>query len=219
MGKACSGPRRVVGYSRVSTREQADGGYSLSAQREAIEAETARRGWQLVDVCSDEGLSGASLAGRNELVRAVRMIEAGHANVLMATKVDRVSRSVADFANLIKRAKDNSWTLVVMDLGLDLSTSTGKFVAHIMSAVAELERDMISDRTKDGLAAAKAQGVRLGSPVSVSDAVAERIVELRQAGATLTGIADVLNDERVPTSRGGSRWWPSTVRAVLARSA
>ena len=105
------------------------------------------------------GLSGASLAGRNDLVRAVHLIESGQADALLATKVDRVSRSVADFAGIIKRAREKDWTLVVMDLGLDLSTSTGKFVAHIMSAVAELERDMISDRTKAGLAAARARGV------------------------------------------------------------
>ncbi len=106
-----------------------------------------------------------------------------------------------------------------MDLGLDLSTSTGKFGAHIMSAVAELERDMISDRTKDGLAAARAMGVKLGAQVAVPDAVAERISGMRTTGATLTHIADRLNPEGVPTAKGGARWWPSTARAVLARAA
>ncbi len=211
---------RVVAYTRVSTREQAEDGHGLDAQRAAIEDEVARRGWQLVDVCTDEGLSGASLKGRNALVRAVRMVESGEADAIMATKIDRVSRSVADFADLIARADRHKWALVVLDIGLDLTTSTGKLVAHIMCAVAEFERNIISDRTKDGLAAAKAKGVRLGGPQAVPDVIAERIHTMREDdGMTLTAIADQLNAEGVPTGRGGKRWWPSTVNAVLKRTA
>ena len=106
---------RVVAYTRVSTREQAEDGHGLDAQRTAIEGECARRGWQLVDLCTDEGLSGASLKGRNELVRAVRMVESGEADAIMATKIDRVSRCVADFADLIAvrtstGGRSSSWT-------------------------------------------------------------------------------------------------------------
>ena len=210
---------RVVAYTRVSTREQAEDGHGLDAQRAGIQAEVARRGWQLVDICSDEGLSGASLKGRNELVRAVRMVESGEAEAIMATKIDRVSRSVADFADLIARADRHTWALIVLDIGLDLTTSTGKLVAHIMSAVAEFERNIISDRTKDGLAAARAKGVRLGGPTGIPDAIAERIRTMRdEDGLTLTAIAEQLNADSVPTGRGGKRWWPSTVGAVLNRA-
>jgi DNA invertase Pin-like site-specific DNA recombinase len=209
---------RVVAYTRVSTREQAEDGHGLDAQRAAIRREIELRGWELVDFCEDEGLSGASLKGRNELVRAVRMIEDGKADVLMATKIDRVSRSVADFADLLRRAEMHKWVLVVLDIGLDLTKPTGKFVAHIMSAVAELERGFISERTKEGLAAARDKGTRLGAPPGVSDALSERIARMHfDDGMTLVAIADQLNTENVPTGRGGKRWWPSTVGAVVNR--
>ncbi len=148
---------------------------------------------------------------------ARRLVESGEADALVATKIDRVSRSVADFATLVCRANTKGWALVVLDIGLDLTTPMGKFTANVLCAAAELERDMISQRTRDGLAAAKAKGVKIGSPRVLPDDVAERITELRQGGATLTAIADRLNGEGVPTARGGDRWWPSSVRAVLHR--
>lgn len=138
---------------------------------------------------------------------------------IVATKIDRVSRSVADFAQLVCRAKEKKWNLVVLDIGLDLSSPTGEFVATIMCAAAQLERRMIGQRTKDGLAAAKAKGIRLGRPCSLPDDVVQRVSELRQEGATLAAIATKLNAEGVPTAQGGVKWYPATVRAVTLRLA
>src|SRR3954463_2770787 len=161
---------RVVAYTRVSTREQAEDGHGLDAQRAQLTAQATARGWEIVAFCEDKGLSGASMEGRNELARAILMVETGEADALMATKIDRVSRSVRDFADLVDRAQAGKWNLVVLDLGLDLSTPMGEFAAHILCAAAQLERRMIGQRTKDGLAAAKAKGVRVGRPPGVSDA-------------------------------------------------
>ncbi len=135
----------------------------------------------------------------------------------MAVKIDRVSRSVADFATLVCRASTKGWALIVLDIGLNLTTPMGKFTANVLCAAAELERNMIAQRTRDGLAAARARGVKLGGPRSLPEDVADRITALRADGATLTGIADRLNGEGVPTARGGARWYPATVRAVLNR--
>ncbi len=135
----------------------------------------------------------------------------------MATKIDRVSRSVADFATLVCRANTRGWALEVLDIGLDLTTPMGKFTANVLCAAGELERDMISQRTREGLAAAREKGVRVGAPRSLPDDVADRINAMRTEGATLTAIADRLNDEGVPTAKGGDRWWPSSVRAILNR--
>lgn len=212
------GALRVVTYARVSKREQADNGHGLDAQEAQLVAEIDRRGWQRVDEKVDKGLSGASMDGRNNLVEAIRMVESGEADVLMATKIDRVARSVVDFAKLIKRAKDNGWRLVVLDIGVDLTTATGRLVAHVLSAVAEFELNMISDRTKDGLTAARAKGQRLGAPVGVSDVLTERIATMRANGETLTDIAEQFTAEQIPTARGGTRWWPSTIRAVICRT-
>ncbi|MCZ2857821.1 recombinase family protein [Blastococcus sp. VKM Ac-2987] len=210
---------RVVAYVRVSTREQAEDGHGLDAQRAEITRTAEARGWSIVAWGCDAGVSGAHLDGRDGWSRAIELVESGQADGIVATKIDRVSRSVADFAALVSRAKEHRWNLVVLDIGLDLSTPTGEFVATIMCAAAQLERRMVGQRTKDGLAAAKAKGVRLGRPVVITDDVARRVAELRATGATLAEIADQLTDDGVPTAGGGDRWWPSTVRGVLARSA
>ncbi|MGY1719291.1 recombinase family protein [Blastococcus sp. SYSU DS0552] len=207
---------RVVAYTRVSTREQADTGHGIDAQRAELRRQAELRGWEIVTWAEDLGSSGKDMR-RDQLTRAVKLVESGEADALVATKIDRVSRSVADFAALVCRANTKGWALVVLDIGLDLTTPMGKFTANVLCAAAELERDMISQRTRDGLAAARAKGVRIGGPRVLPDDVADRITELRQGGATLTAIADRLNGEGVPTAKGGDRWWPSSVRAILNR--
>jgi DNA invertase Pin-like site-specific DNA recombinase len=157
---------RVAAYTRVSTREQAEDGHGLDAQRTEIARTAEARGWRIVAWCEDAGVSGAHLDGRDGLSRAIAMAEAGQVDGVLATKIDRVSRSVADFAQLVSLAREGRWNLVVLDIGLDLSTPTGEFVATIMCAAAQLERRMIGQRTKDGLAAAKAKGVHVGRPRS-----------------------------------------------------
>ncbi|MGY1724746.1 recombinase family protein [Blastococcus sp. SYSU DS0533] len=210
---------KVVAYTRVSTREQAEDGHGIDAQRAEILRTADAKGWQVVAWCTDAGASGAHLSGRNGWSEAVALAESSQADGIVATKIDRVSRSVADFAALVARAKDQGWNLVVLDIGLDLSSPTGEFVATIMCAAAQLERRMIGQRTKDGLAAARDKGVRLGRPRSLSAEVAERVASLRDQGATLAAIAERFNEEGVPTARGGARWYPATVRAVLNRAA
>jgi DNA invertase Pin-like site-specific DNA recombinase len=87
-----------------------------------------------------------------------------------------------------------------------------------MANVAELERALISQRTREGLAVVRKRGKRLGRPVQLAQVVRERIVAERAKGgpgATLQAIADRLTAEGVPTAQGGVRWYPSTVRKVL----
>lgn len=211
--------KRMAAYTRVSTREQAEGGHGLDAQRAEITRTAEAKGWTIVRWCTDAGVTGARLSGRDGWVEAVALAESGDVDGIVATKIDRVSRSVRDFANLVLDAQAGRWSLVVLDIGLDLSTPMGKFVAHVLSAAAELERDMIGQRTKDGLAAAKAKGIRLGRPRCLPEDVALRVAELRDGGATLAAIADQFNSEQVPTARGGKRWYPNTIRAVLNRAA
>jgi DNA invertase Pin-like site-specific DNA recombinase len=89
-------------------------------------------------------------------------------------------------------------------------------MAHLLSAVAQFERRLIGQRTRDALAVAKAQGVRLGRPQVLRADVVTRIVSERRAGRTMQAIADSLNADGVPTAQGGSQWWPSTVAKVLS---
>ena len=154
----------VVGYIRVSTSEQADSGAGLEAQRAAIRSEAERRGWQLVHVFEDAGASGKSLNGRRGLQRALEAIEAGTAEGLVVAKLDRLSRSLLDFAALMERARKGGWNLIALDLGVDTSTPAGEMMASVLATFAQFERRLIGQRTKDALAIKRAQGVVLGRP-------------------------------------------------------
>jgi DNA invertase Pin-like site-specific DNA recombinase len=208
-------PNSVVAYLRVSTEEQADSGAGLAAQRAAIEVAADQRRWHVLAWHVDAGASGKSMNGRPELAKALDEVRQGRAAGIVVAKLDRLSRSVLDFAGLMADANKRGWNIVALDLGIDLSTPAGKLVAGMMANVAEWERDVISQRTKDGLAAKKAAGTRLGRPSALPTDVVSRIVAARNAGQGYSVIARALNDEQVPTAQGGARWYPSTVQKVL----
>lgn len=210
-----SGPLRAVAYLRVSTAEQADSGAGLAAQRASVEAEAQRRGWVLTDVYVDAAASGKAIAGREQLALALQAVGSGQAEVMVVAKLDRLSRSLLDFAEIMRRAQAEGWNLVALDLGIDLSTPAGEFLASVMASAAQWERRIIGQRTKEALAAKKASGVVLGRPRLVSETVVQRIVQERAAGRTYAAIADGLTGDAVETAQGGVRWYPGTVRKVL----
>jgi DNA invertase Pin-like site-specific DNA recombinase len=203
----------MVGYVRVSTDEQADSGLGLASQRAAIVAEAERRGWTLAAIHED-ALSGKSL-DRPGLAAALAAVESGEAAGIVVAKLDRLSRSLKDFANLMARAQSGGWNLVALDLGVDLSTAAGEFMANVMASAAQWERRIIGQRTKDALAIKRAQGVKLGRPIVLPSDVVTRIVADHHAGAGWSAIARQLNSEALPTAHGGSKWHPSTVRSVV----
>ena len=217
---------RVVGYIRVSTSEQAESGAGLDAQREAIVAEIHRRGWELVEVFEDaNGASGKSMRNREGLAAALDVVESDRADGLIVAKLDRLSRSLLDFAALMAESQENGWSLIALDLGVDTSSPAGEMMAHVLATFAQFERRMIGQRTKDALHARTSSGkpwvsksgrlcVGLGRPPGLTLEVRRRIVRERQEGRTLAAIAADLNAERVPTAQGGARWWPSTVKEI-----
>lgn len=209
-------PSRVVGYVRVSTNEQGESGAGLEAQVDAIERECAHRRWTLEKMCQDVA-SGSSRDRRPQLDEALRMIADGEADTLMVSKLDRLSRSVADFGAIIELARAGKWNIVIIDLGVDLSTPAGEMVATIMAALAQWERRVISQRTRDALASRKRAGMKLGRPVTVPLEVEAMIAALHDAGAGLTSIASTLNDNGIPTAQGGTAWRASSVKSVIRR--
>lgn len=205
---------RVLGYVRVSTTDQAETGHGLAAQEAAIRQEVATRGWSLTEIVRDEGESGKSL-DRPGLTRALQAIAQGQATGLVVSKLDRLSRSVADFAALLEWFTVSASTLVALDLGIDTSTPGGRHVANVFASVAEWEREVIAARTHEGLQAARANGKRISGPaVSDQPKLQRRIRNLRDRGHTLQAIADRLNREGVPTLRGGTEWRPSSIQTA-----
>lgn len=205
----------VIGYMRVSTEEQAMSGLGLADQRAAIEAEAKRRDWDSVNYVTDDGWSAKSLA-RPGITEALEALRAGNAGILVVSKLDRLSRSLLDFASLMAQAEREGWQLVVLDMAIDTTTPSGALMANVMASFAEYERRIIGARTSAALQQLKSQGKRLGRPRTMPQEVTERVVRERQAGRTLAAIAEALNTDGVPTARGGSKWYPSTVKAVIA---
>lgn len=204
----------AVGYARVSTQEQGSSGLGMEAQHQAIEEEAARRGWTLLDVYEDV-VSGASKRGKEGLLAALGTVESGAADVLVAVSLDRLSRSVVALTQLMDLSLDQGWALVTLDLRVDTTTRHGRALAQVAGAFAELERGLISDRTRAALAAKKAQGYKLGRPVTMPPDVRRRIKRMRSRGLGWTDISNRLNRDCVPTAQGGKRWYPSTVRAMF----
>lgn len=213
-----SRPRPLaLGYVRVSTAEQVDNGASLDAQRAALTAEADRRGWDL-EIVADEGLSAKTM-NRPALQEALDRLDRGEADSLLSIRLDRISRSVADFAGLIDRAGRQGWGLVLLSPALDLADPAGRFTANVLASAAQYERELIGARTREGMAQRKAEGVQMGRPRALTDDVVDRIVTARTAGSGWSAIARDLNDSGVPTAQGGRTWYPATVRKIyLART-
>jgi DNA invertase Pin-like site-specific DNA recombinase len=211
--RGASGPLTACGYSRVSTSEQSDHGVSLEVQETAIRAEAERRGWQLVDTVAEVG-SGKSADARARLQETLVRLDTGEVDILIVSRLDRLTRSLLDFAAIVDRATKNGWTLVAVEQGFDLSKPEGRMLAGILATFAQYERDMISARTKDAISVKKANGVHCGRRSTLPEWVRERIRRERADGCTLEQIARALNADGIPTGQSGRRWYPSTVRHV-----
>lgn len=200
------------GYLRVSTHDQGDSGAGLDDQRNVIRDACAKRHWTvelIQDVATGKNLDRPGLTMILERIRP--------GQVLVAAKLDRLSRSLIDFASLMERAKREGWSLVVLDCDFDMTTPAGELMVTMLAAFAQFERRLISERTKAALHAKVAAGVRVGRPRLIDPSTAALIVTLRESGLSVQKVADRLNADGVPTVRGGP-WRASTVSAVLSQN-
>ncbi|MDT5137802.1 MAG: hypothetical protein QOD58_2064 [Mycobacterium sp.] len=204
----------MVTYLRVSTSEQALSGLGLEAQRVTVAAYAERRGLTIVGEYCDEGISARSLKGRPAALAALEVVLGGQAAGLLVAKMDRLSRSVVDGAGLMERAAREGWALHFADLDIDTSTPAGEMAANIIISGSQYERRLISQRTRDALAAKRARGERLGAVPALPLAVTRRIICERANGMTFQSIADGLMADGVSTARGNTRWYPATIKAV-----
>jgi DNA invertase Pin-like site-specific DNA recombinase len=207
-------------YARVSTQMQVEDGMSLGAQEKQLISAAEAAGYKAV-ILREEGRSGKSIQGRPVLRNALDDLDSGKAKALFVTRLDRLARSTRDFLSIVDRSHKYGWRLALLDLGLDTASYQGRFVVTIMSAMAEMERGMISERQKDvhedRRQNGKVWGVDLGPLPLVKDDIRERIVLEREAGLSFQEIADKLNFESIPTATGGSKWYKSSVRHLYLR--
>jgi DNA invertase Pin-like site-specific DNA recombinase len=220
--------KQIVGYIRVSTAQQGKSGLGLAAQREALArfaaAEDLKIAAEFIEV--ETGKGSDALDRRPQLAAALAEARKLKCPVLVA-KLDRLSRDVHFISGLMA----HKVAFIVADLGADADP----FMLHLYAALAEKERQLISQRTRDALKAAKARGVVLGNPhladvrrraVASTKANADRfaknvapiIREVQGSGiASLRAIARALNARGVATARGG-QWTAVQVGSILHRA-
>ncbi|MFT4224994.1 recombinase family protein [Micropruina sp.] len=202
---------RAIGYVRVSTGRQ-EAGPEVQVAALALAAQV--KGWHL-DLRREKAASAKSLEGRPVLAQALDDLRSGQADMLAVSRLDRLSRSVADFAHLLGTAHREGWHLACLDLDVDTTTSAGRFMAHVMAAVAEFERGIISERTRDAMAVKKAEGKHMGRRSALDPATTARIVQLHRDGHGPTAICQQLTDDGTPTATGAGRWHPASIRRVI----
>jgi DNA invertase Pin-like site-specific DNA recombinase/peptidoglycan hydrolase-like protein with peptidoglycan-binding domain len=203
--------RSVIGYVTVS----ADSG-SNEAERSsaAIQATCERSNWNLLEVIGDR--EDRRTLERPGLGYALERIADGHANGLVVSDLQSLSRSIVDLGALMAWFRDANATLIALDLGIDTSTAEGNHVAAILIALSARAHERIADRTRNRLAERRANGASNGRPaVRDRPELMERIATMRAGGLTLQAIADQLNAENVPTMRGGTKWRPSSIQAAI----
>jgi hypothetical protein len=138
----------------------------------------------------------------------------GEADALIAAKLDRISRSVQDLAALLGRFKQRGWSLIALDLDVDTSRPSGRFVLQMIGCASEYERLIIGERVAAAHSVRRALGIRGGQAPLLPSDLRHRIVRLHGDGLSLHAVARLLNDEGVATARGAS-WYASTVAHVL----
>jgi DNA invertase Pin-like site-specific DNA recombinase len=220
-----------VAYYRVSTGKQGKSGLGIEAQRAAVASYLNGGNWQITDEFTE--VESGKRSDRPQLDRALAKARVHRVPVVVA-KVDRLTRSVAFLSRLLEAGVDVRFA----DLP-QIEGPTGRFMLQQMAAVAELEAGMISKRTKDALAAAKARGRKLGGNRGVvisrkarmagcaaRTAIAQAraadlvptIAEIRAGGAnTLAAFAAALNGKAIPTPRQAGKWTPMQVARLIAR--
>lgn len=140
---------RCYGYVRVSTKKQGQEGLSIENQKLKINSWAITYDHVVVDIMDDKGVTGTSMDKRKGLLRLLDTIKQGE--TFIALSFSRISRSARDFLNILHAMEIRGCRIVIMNEGLDTKTAYGRFTATMMSAVAQLEADMISKRVKDSM--------------------------------------------------------------------
>ncbi len=227
----------AIGYVRVSSEEQANEGISVAAQEAALRAYCDMRRMKLGDVVIDADVSGGRPLGKRAGGKKVlATAKTGGTNVVVSFKLDRLFRDAQDCLSVTRQWEEKGISLHLVDMGgqaVDTSSAMGQFFLLVLAGVAEMERNLGSERTKAALRYKRERGEKTGGQcpygyelakdgVSLRKSAAEqqiirRIKKLRGGGFSYRAIAERLNEKAVPAR--GSRWHSTTVVRLLSASA
>ena len=179
---------RVVFYVRVSTNEQ-----TVAPQLDALEAYATARGFDVVDVYTDEGISG-SKDRRPALDEMMSKAKRRSFDAIAIVKLDRLARSTRHLTQLAAELEAWGVDLIVLDQGVDTSTPSGKLLFAILGAIGEFELDLIRERTRAGMRAAQRRGKRIGRPRAYVDRV--KLLQGAQRGESISALSRELGVSR-----------------------
>jgi len=221
---------KATGYARVSTFGQSQDGVSLEMQQNRIAAWCKANGHELETVFV-EAMSGGRADNRPELQKAMSQV-CKRRGILVVYSLSRFSRSVRDTLELTEQLDRSNAHLASLSESLDTSSAVGRMVFKMLSTLAEFERDVNSERTRNALGHMRRTNRRISAkipfgytlagdkttllPDTNEQAAIARILDRRAAGMTLAAIAKSMESEGVKTREGG-RWYPATVAAILQR--
>lgn len=216
-------------YTRVSTIDQVDNGYGLDFQIEKCQAMATVKDFEVLATLSDNGISGTKdETERDGLAKLLQMAENKEIDCVIVFSLDRLGRNTRLVLSIVEKLETLGIDLISCKEALDTTTPTGRFVLRMFASLGELERDSIVERTTLGRdARGKIDGEKGGAVpygyirltgLIIDEKKAEvvrDIFRLRyQENHTLTKIAIHLNDNNIPSARGG-KWYASSVKVVL----
>ena len=212
-------------YMRVSTEDQAREGFSLPEQKERLEAFCKFKGYEIVDYYEDAGISAKTGNHRPEFERLKDDIKAKRINTIVALKLDRITRSIYDWENLMTFLDENNAYLDCVNDEINTTSANGKMISRLLMSVSQNEIEITSERTKVGMAGAiknghiphkvplgyKHEDRKLVIDYSTKDIVV-RIFELYYNGLSYKKISNLFNEEKV---LGRDNWRDSTIVTIL----
>ena len=212
-------------YMRVSTEDQAREGFSLSEQKERLEAFCKFKGYEIIDYYQDAGISAKTGNHRPEFERLKDDIKAKRINTIVALKLDRITRSIYDWENLMTFLDENDAYLDCVNDEINTTSANGKMISRLLMSVSQNEIERTSERTKIGLAGAikcghiphiaplgyKHEDKKLVIDYATKDVIV-RIFDLYYNGYSYQKISNLFNEEKV---LGKDNWRDSTIQTIL----
>ncbi len=224
--KTASSSRRTVAYIRVSTEDQATTGVSLEAQEARISAYAVAMGFDVSEVIQDAGVSAKTLQ-RSGIGQILDDVRAGKIERVVILKLDRITRSTRDLAELLETFAKADAALVSVSESLDTKSAAGRLVVNMLGVVAQWEREAIGERTATALSHKRATSQAYGPtpfgyrrdgktlvPDAAEQAALAEALRLDRAGVSFRAIGRALTNLGVKPHRGAA-WHASSVRAML----
>ena len=212
-------------YCRVSTEDQAREGYSLPEQQEKLKDLCKFRDYNIYNIYEDAGISGKDMDHRPAFMKMLEEVKNGNVNVIVAYKLDRLTRSVRDLEVLISELEKYECTLECAMDDINTSTANGRFFVRMLTVLSQLEIERVSERTKFGMVGAIKDGhipvrktlgfMRDNKKLIINPAeseIVERIFDLYLKGNSYQKIANIFNEEKVLNKH----WYDTTIQKILA---